>query len=80
MSSSRAEASPTGITRAHRGAHPEHERVWIVGGGSGHGFKHAPALAERIVAMLAGNDPPDPRLGLQARQPERKLRTAGAPK
>jgi sarcosine oxidase len=30
--------------------HPEHARVWIVGGGSGHGFKHGPAMAERLVA------------------------------
>ncbi len=32
------------------GPHPEHASVWIVGGGSGHGFKHGPAMAERLVA------------------------------
>ncbi|MGH9591750.1 MAG: FAD-dependent oxidoreductase, partial [Bryobacteraceae bacterium] len=26
--------------------HPEHENVWLVGGGSGHGFKHGPAMGE----------------------------------
>ena len=26
--------------------HPEHPRVWLLGGGSGHGFKHGPAIAE----------------------------------
>jgi len=31
--------------------HPEAENVWIVGGGSGHGFKHGPAVGE-IVSRL----------------------------
>jgi glycine/D-amino acid oxidase-like deaminating enzyme len=35
--------------------HPEHENVWLVGGGSGHGFKHGPAVGE-IVAGLVMND------------------------
>ena len=34
--------------------HPAEPGVWIVGGGSGHGFKHGPALAERVVAALRG--------------------------
>ena len=34
--------------------HPEHESVWLLGGGSGHGFKHGPALAEHVAAVLAG--------------------------
>jgi glycine/D-amino acid oxidase-like deaminating enzyme len=68
----------TADTRFIAAPHPEHERVWIVGGGSGHGFKHAPALAEHVAAAIAGDAAPDPRLGLHERQPERKLRTAGA--
>lgn len=32
--------------------HPRAANVWIVGGGSGHGFKHGPALGE-LVASLA---------------------------
>ncbi len=28
--------------------HPDNENVWIVGGGSGHGFKHGPALGEMV--------------------------------
>jgi sarcosine oxidase len=67
----------TADTRFIAAPHPGHEAVWIVGGGSGHGFKHAPALAETLAAMLAGDLPPDPLLGLHERQPERKLRTAG---
>jgi glycine/D-amino acid oxidase-like deaminating enzyme len=65
-------------TRFIAAPHPDHEGVWIVGGGSGHGFKHAPALAEEVAAQLAGEAAPDPRLGLHERRPERKLRTAGA--
>ena len=35
--------------------HPEHGgRVWLLGGGSGHGFKHGPALAERVEALADG--------------------------
>ena len=32
--------------------HPEHPSVWLLGGGSGHGFKHGPAMAERVAAAL----------------------------
>jgi glycine/D-amino acid oxidase-like deaminating enzyme len=28
---------------------PGHERVWLVGGGSGHGFKHGPAVGQRVA-------------------------------
>jgi glycine/D-amino acid oxidase-like deaminating enzyme len=35
--------------------HPEDERIWLVGGGSGHGFKHGPALGE-VVAQLVLKD------------------------
>ena len=28
--------------------HPDFENVWIAGGGSGHGFKHGPALGEYL--------------------------------
>jgi sarcosine oxidase len=32
--------------------HPEMENVWLVGGGSGHGFKHGPALGEYVAARI----------------------------
>ncbi len=35
--------------------HPEHENVWLVGGGSGHGFKHGPAMGEHVAARVMGN-------------------------
>ncbi|HEX4771600.1 MAG TPA: FAD-dependent oxidoreductase [Bryobacteraceae bacterium] len=32
--------------------HPEADNAWLVGGGSGHGFKHGPALAATVVASV----------------------------
>jgi sarcosine oxidase len=34
--------------------HPMFENVWIVGGGSGHGFKHGPVVGEYLARMIAG--------------------------
>ncbi len=31
---------------------PGHPRVWLVGGGSGHGFKHGPAVGQRVAAHI----------------------------
>jgi sarcosine oxidase len=40
--------------------HPDMENVWFVGGGSGHGFKHGPAVGEyvtkRILDRTAGEE------------------------
>ncbi|HKW61395.1 MAG TPA: FAD-dependent oxidoreductase [Candidatus Acidoferrum sp.] len=39
--------------------HPEAENVWIVGGGSGNGFKHGPVVGEIVAdAVLAVKAPP----------------------
>ncbi len=32
--------------------HPRMENVWLVGGGSGHGFKHGPAVGEYVAARV----------------------------
>jgi sarcosine oxidase len=32
--------------------HPEFENVWLVGGGSGHGFKHGPSLGQYVAALV----------------------------
>jgi glycine/D-amino acid oxidase-like deaminating enzyme len=32
--------------------HPEMENVWFVGGGSGHGFKHGPAVGEYVAERI----------------------------
>lgn len=34
--------------------HPELSNVWLVGGGSGHGFKMGPALGEHVAAVMQG--------------------------
>jgi len=48
--------------------HPAFENVWIVGGGSGHGFKHGPAVGEYAAAMIAGTGIPEPRFGIATKQ------------
>ena len=40
--------------------HPRLENVWLVGGGSGHGFKHGPAVGERAAELVLGKKSPDP--------------------
>jgi glycine/D-amino acid oxidase-like deaminating enzyme len=32
--------------------HPANPNIWIVGGGSGHGFKHGPALGEMVAKLV----------------------------
>jgi sarcosine oxidase len=58
--------------------HPEHPNTWLLGGGSGHGYKHGPALAEDVAAVLAGRADPEPRFALGERSASRRFRTAGA--
>lgn len=35
---------------------PEIENAFILGGGSGHGFKHSPALGQHVAGVLAGDE------------------------
>jgi sarcosine oxidase len=58
--------------------HPEYGNVWLLGGGSGHGYKHGPALAEHVATVLEGDEQPEPRFALGRRRAKRSLRTAGA--
>ena len=37
--------------------HPEAGNVWLVGGGSGHGFKHGPAMGELVAGNVLGEKP-----------------------
>jgi sarcosine oxidase len=37
--------------------HPGYENVWLAGGGSGHGFKHGPAVAEYLANVISGGSP-----------------------
>jgi sarcosine oxidase len=39
--------------------HPVAANVWIVGGGSGHGFKHGPAVGEMVAELILKNREPD---------------------
>ncbi len=50
--------------------HPEMDNVWLVGGGSGHGFKHGPALGEYVAAQITGDGkmPPESRFSLASKQ------------
>lgn len=32
--------------------HADNENVWLLGGGSGHGFKHGPAIGEMMAALV----------------------------
>ena len=57
--------------------HPELDRNWLFGGGSGHGFKHGPALAEHAARVISGVEEPDPEFGLGPRGHGPSLRTAG---
>ena len=40
--------------------HPEAENTWLIGGGSGHGFKLGPALGEFVADRVIGNKGIDP--------------------
>ena len=48
--------------------HPEIDNVWLVGGGSGHGFKHGPAVGEYVTAQLSDRATPETRFTLKAHQ------------
>ena len=48
--------------------HPEADDVWVVGGGSGHGFKHGPAVGEYVTERLVGGGTPEPRFALAMKQ------------
>jgi len=40
--------------------HPRSPNAWIMGGGSGRGFKHGPALGERMAQLILGERKIDP--------------------
>jgi len=51
--------------------HPEFDNVWLVGGGSGHGFKHGPVVGEYVVARLEGSSEGiEPRFSLGTKESE----------
>ena len=52
--------------------HPDFENVWLVGGGSGHGFKHGPALGEYVARLILEGCETDPRFSLSSKQTVQK--------
>ncbi len=39
--------------------HPQAANAWLVGGGSGHGFKHGPAVGELVARLVLSGAAPD---------------------
>ena len=53
--------------------HPDFENVWLVGGGSGHGFKHGPALGAYVAGKVTQADTElEPRFVLSAEGKSRR--------
>ncbi len=44
--------------------HPRASNIWIVGGGSGHGFKMGPTVGETVAALVLSDGTPDPQFQL----------------
>jgi sarcosine oxidase len=47
--------------------HPGHANVLLVGGGSGHGFKHGPEVGRYAAGLLDGSAKPEPRFSLASK-------------
>jgi sarcosine oxidase len=48
--------------------HPAIENVWFVGGGSGHGFKHGPAVGAYVAGRILGEVPEEKRFSLASKE------------
>jgi len=48
--------------------HPGFENVWLIGGGSGHGFKHGPAVGEYASRMVLEGETIEKRFSLETKQ------------
>lgn len=48
--------------------HPTFDNVWIAGGGSGHGFKHGPAVGAYLVERMLKDASAEPRFSLATKQ------------
>ena len=47
--------------------HPQWPECWLVGGGSGHGFKHGPSVGRHVAALIGGHAALVPRFALAAK-------------
>jgi glycine/D-amino acid oxidase-like deaminating enzyme len=53
--------------------HPDFENVWLVGGGSGHGFKHGPFVGAYVADRIEGkSEGIEPRFSLATKTREQK--------
>jgi monomeric sarcosine oxidase len=52
--------------------HPDFDNVWLAGGGSGHGFKHGPAIGEYVAARVIVGGDIERRFTLQTKETSRK--------
>jgi len=67
--------------------HPDWDNVWLVGGGSGHGFKHGPMIGRYVVDLidadgsvaLVESGPPDDRFSLSRRRVAGPTMRSGGP-
>jgi sarcosine oxidase len=66
----------TGDTHFLVAPHPDRDGWWLVGGGSGHGFKHGPALGEYVADCIEHKRSPEPFHALGPRSGHAGLRTA----
>ncbi len=48
--------------------HPERDNVWLVGGGSGHGYKHGPAVGEYVSARILEGGSVETRFSLSTKE------------
>ena len=48
--------------------HPGFENVWLVGGGSGHGFKHGPVMGDYVADRVVGGGEVEPRFSLSTKE------------
>jgi glycine/D-amino acid oxidase-like deaminating enzyme len=44
--------------------HPAWDDAWLVGGGSGHGFKHGPSVGRYVADLVLGSGKAEPRFAL----------------
>jgi glycine/D-amino acid oxidase-like deaminating enzyme len=47
--------------------HPSIDGVWLAGGGSGHGFKHGPAVGEYLAGRILGTQTAEPRFSFASK-------------
>jgi sarcosine oxidase len=52
---------------------PGQDSMWIAGGGSGHGFKHGPAVGRYMADLVEGHRDPDPMFQLSGRPLRRRM-------